>query len=78
MTPTENPTLITTQIGSLPFTDVDAAVSYSLQHDIPFLPELTALGDGMTEYIKNPGKLSCLEAFKEHAFKTVKVSGRRH
>lgn len=65
--------MITTQIGSLPFTDVDAAVSYSLQHDIPFLPELTALGDGMTEYIKNPGKLSCLEAFKEHAFKTVKV-----
>ncbi len=62
-----------TQIGSLPFTDVDAAMAYSLQHDIPFLPELTALGDGMTDYIKNPGKLSCLEAFKEHVFKTVKV-----
>lgn len=62
-----------TQIGSLPFTDVDAAVEYSLQHDIPFLPELTALRDGMTEYIKNPGQLSCLEAFKKQSFKTVKV-----
>ena len=62
-----------TQIGSLPFSDVDAAVSYSLQHDIPFLPELTALGDGMTDYIKKPGQLSCLEAFKKHQFKTVKV-----
>jgi hypothetical protein len=73
MTPTEKLTLMITQIGSLPFTDVDAAVKYSLQHDIPFLPELTALGDGMTEYIKNPGQLTCLEAFKKHQFKTVKV-----
>lgn len=62
-----------TQIGSLPFTDVDTAVSYSLQHDIPFLPKLTALGDGMTEYIKKPGKLSCLVAFKRHQSATVKV-----
>lgn len=73
MTPTENSRLIITQIGSLPFTDVDTAVEYSLQHDIPFLPELTALGDGMTEYIKNPGQLTCLEAFKRQQFKTVKV-----
>ncbi len=62
-----------TQIGSLPFTDVNAAVAYSLQHDIPFLPELTALGDGMTDYIKHPGRLSCLEAFKKNQFATVKV-----
>jgi len=53
MTPTEKSPLIITQIGSLPFTDVDAAVNYSLQHDIPFLPELTAMGDWMTEYINN-------------------------
>jgi hypothetical protein len=69
----EKSPLMITQIGSLPFRDVDAAVNYSLQHDIPFLPELTALGDGMTEYIKNPGKLSSLEAFKKHQFATVKV-----
>ena len=64
---------MTTQIGSLPFTDVDEAVAYSLQHDIPFLPELTALGDAMLRYIKDPGHLSCLEAFKQHTFDTVKV-----
>ncbi len=44
MTPTDKSALMISQIGSLLFTDVDAAVAYSLQHDIPFLPELTALG----------------------------------
>ena len=29
---------LTTQIGALPFVDVDRAVAYSLEHDIPFLP----------------------------------------
>jgi hypothetical protein len=62
-----------TQIGSLPFTDVDRAISYSLDHDIPFLPELTALGDAMLHYIQNPGALSCLEAFKRNRFDVVKV-----
>ncbi|MCD5416345.1 hypothetical protein LR032_04530 [Candidatus Bipolaricaulota bacterium] len=62
-----------TQIGSLPFTDVDEAIAYSLAHDIPFLPELTARGDAMTEYIKDPGRLSCLEAFKKNRFDVVKV-----
>jgi len=64
---------LTTQIGSLPFTRVDEAVDYSLQHDIPFLPELTACGDAMMRYIKDPGELSCLEAFKQRAFDIVKV-----
>ena len=62
-----------TQIGSLPFTDVNRAVAYSLEHDIPFLPELTALGDAMLQYVKNPGSLSCLAAFTQHSFETVKV-----
>ena len=64
---------IITQIGSLPFRDVKAAVAYSLRHDIPFLPELTALGDAMLDYIKNPGNLSCLEEFKRRRYETVKV-----
>ena len=64
---------IITQIGSLPYEDVDEAVAYSLKHDIPFLPELPKKGDAMLEYIKNPGKLSCLKEFKKHAFKTVKL-----
>ena len=62
-----------TQIGSLPFSDVERAIAYSLRHEIPFLPELTARGDAMLSYIKDPGNLSCLEAFKEHRFDTVKV-----
>jgi len=62
-----------TQMGSLPFRDVNRAIAYSLQHDIPFLPELTALGEAMLEYIKRPGHLSCLEKFKEHEFDIVKV-----
>ncbi len=62
-----------TQIGSLPFRNVDQAMAYSLQHDIPFLPELTALGDAMLHSIKNPGHLSCLEKFKTYEFETVKI-----
>ena len=55
---------IITQIGSLPYDDVERAVEYSLGHDIPFLPELPRLGDAMMDYIERPGSLSCLEAFK--------------
>ncbi len=64
---------IITQIGSLPYTDVREAIEYSLKHDIPFLPELPKKGDAMLEYIKQPGKLSCLEEFKKHKFETVKI-----
>lgn len=64
---------IITQVGSLPFKDVKEAVAYSLRHDIPFLPELPRLGDAMLEYIKNPGKLSCLAEFKKNKFETVKI-----
>lgn len=56
---------IVTQIGSLPYDDVDSAVEYSLRHDIPFLPELPKLGDAMLDYIEKPGSLSCLETFKK-------------
>ena len=56
---------IVTQIGSLPYDDVEKAVEFSLRHDIPFLPELPKLGDAMMEYIKNPGSLSCLDTFKK-------------
>ena len=64
---------IITQIGSLPLTDVQEAVDYSLKHDIPFLPELPKKGDAMLTYIKNPGRLSCLEEFKKHKFDAVKI-----
>ena len=61
---------IVTQVGSLPYEDVEKAVEFSLRHDIPFLPELPKLGDAMMDYIKNPGHLSCLDTFKK------KVEGR--
>jgi len=64
---------IITQIGSLPLTDPKKAVAYSLQHDIPFLPELPLLGEGMLSYIRRPGSLACLGEFKRHKFATVKV-----
>jgi len=64
---------IFTQIGSLPYRDVDQAIAYSLRNDIPFLPELVALGEAMLKYIKNPGHLSCLEKFKQYKFETVKI-----
>jgi hypothetical protein len=66
---------VVTQIGSLPFEDVNQAVEYSLRHDIPFLPELPKLGDAMLEYAKQPGKLSCLRRFQEQVegLDTVKV-----
>ena len=66
---------VTTQIGCLPYDDIDKAVEYSLQHDIPFLPELSKLGDAMMDYIERPGNMSCLDTFKERVSgrKTVKV-----
>jgi hypothetical protein len=66
---------IVTQIGSLPYDDVENAVEYSLRHDIPFLPELPKLGDAMMEYIEKPGTLSCLDTFKEKVqdYETVKI-----
>lgn len=64
---------IVTQIGSLPYEDVGKAVAYSLKHDIPFLPELPKRGDAMLQYIKHPGRLSCLEDFKKYQFETVKI-----
>ena len=64
---------IITQVGSLPLLDAKEAVAYSLKHDIPFLPELPKKGDAMMEYVKNPGKLSCLTEFKKNKFDTVKI-----
>lgn len=64
---------IITQIGSLPYDSVEDAVKYSLKHDIPFLPELPKKGDAIMDYIKNPGKLSCLGEFKKHPFDVAKI-----
>ena len=36
-----------TQIGSLPYDNVNEAIDYSLKHNIPFLPELPSKGETM-------------------------------
>ncbi len=66
-----------TQIGSLPYESVAKALEYSLKHDIPFLPELPKKGDLMTDYIRHPGKLSCLEDFarETNGYPLVKIQG---
>lgn len=66
---------VTTQIGCLPYDNVDEAVEYSMRHDIPFLPELPKLGDAMMDYIENPGNMSCLDLFRKKVSggKTVKI-----
>jgi hypothetical protein len=68
---------IITQIGTLPYEDVGQAVEYSLRHHIPFLPELPKRGEYMLEYIKQPGRLSCLDEFKkqvrQNEYQTVKI-----
>ncbi|OUR98893.1 hypothetical protein A9Q84_05630 [Halobacteriovorax marinus] len=55
--------LPTTGIGSLPFTNIDQAIEFSMKFDIPFLPELPKLdGDFITSYTL--GSSSCLEEFR--------------
>lgn len=56
--------LTITQVGSLPHTSPEDAVSFSLRHDLPFLPELPSLGDTMLGYAEEPGRLSCLAEFR--------------
>jgi len=65
-------------IGSLPFYNEDVnvsvseAIDFTLRWPIPTLPELPNHGDSMLTYMKEPGTLSCLEAFGEHSFKIAK------
>lgn len=73
----EQKNLKVTQIGSLPFDSVEEAINYSFRCDIPFLPELTKLGDSMTKYIQNPGQNVCLDKFKkkvkDEKYEVVKI-----
>jgi hypothetical protein len=68
---------IITQIGSLPYEDAGRAVEYSMRHHIPFLPELPRRGEYMLDYIKQPGKLVCMDEFKrqvrQRGCETVKI-----
>jgi len=39
----------TVGIGSLPHLSIEDACNYSLKHDMPFLPQMTSLGESMIE-----------------------------
>ena len=60
-----------TQIGSLPFDDIDEAINYSFQHSIPFVPDLPAVSshefmiDQAKCSVENPYQQVCLNAFKK-------------
>lgn len=51
--------LITTGIGSLNHKNIEDAISYSLKHDLPFLPQLPHLNGNMIEEISLQG--NCIE-----------------
>jgi len=61
-----------TNVGILPYRDVNRAVCYSLKHEIPFFPELPRNGDTLKDYIAGK-KPSCLKRFKQNKYSTVKI-----
>jgi hypothetical protein len=62
----------TTGIGSLPFENVSEAIKFSMQFDIPFLPELPNLQkpESMLKLLFNISPHICLEPFLEAASDT--------
>jgi hypothetical protein len=45
-------------IGSLPHLNISDAVTYSLKHSLPFLPQMTSLGERMVEQVLSAQELS--------------------
>jgi hypothetical protein len=48
----------TVGIGSLPHLNISEAISYSLKHTLPFLPQMTSLGERMVEQVLSTQELS--------------------
>jgi len=65
--------MIITGIGSLPFTDAEAAVDHVMKYDIPFMPELTNSGESMNNYLLRAEPLSAAKYFAEHKFEWAKL-----
>lgn len=63
--------MLTTGIGSLPFTDIAQALDYSFQHDLPFLPQLPQLNEEEMMVIQalddSFATYACFEPFLEMA-----------
>jgi hypothetical protein len=64
--------MILTGVGSLPFTDPQAAVEHVLKYDIPFIPELTGCGESMEHYLNSTEPLSSAKYFAEHTLEIAK------
>jgi hypothetical protein len=65
--------MIITGVGSLPFKDPAAAVEYVLKYDIPYMPELTQLGESMDKYLNSTEPLSSAPFFSEHSLEIAKM-----
>jgi len=64
-----------TGIGSLPFEDIKEAIDYSLQHDIPFIPQLPSIEGSMIQQIKEE-KYTALEHWgREHECYKIQLVG---
>lgn len=64
--------MIITGVGSLPYTDPKTAVDYAMKYDIPFLPELTGVGESMENYLNSSEPLSSARYFGEYSFDLAK------
>jgi hypothetical protein len=65
--------MIITGVGSLPFKDPAAAVEYVMKYDIPYMPELTQLGESMDKYLNSTEPLSSATPFSEHSLEIAKM-----
>lgn len=48
----------TVGIGSLPHTNFQSAISYSLKHHLPFLPQMTSLGERMVDQVRSSKEIT--------------------
>lgn len=62
--------MLITGIGSLPFTEIEQALEYSFQHDLPFLPQLPQLNEDemmVTQSLDDSFETyACYEPFLNH------------
>lgn len=65
-----------TGIGSLPHSNIEDAIEYSLKHDLPFFPQILSIHGNMISQLKNL-KFDHIKLFTERAklagHKTIKV-----
>jgi hypothetical protein len=65
--------MIITGVGSLPFSEPEAAVEHVMKYDIPFMPELTNADESMNNYLNRSEPLSSAKYFAEHSLELAKL-----